>query len=112
MVSPKLQRLISLLSRLPGVGEKTAQRYILHLLTTDESVARELGAELGALRDRGEDSATTCGNLAEVERASDVAVCAICSDIKRDASVLCIVARVSDLMSIERAGTMRGRYLP
>jgi recombination protein RecR len=42
----KLQRAISLLSRLPGVGEKTAQRYVLFLLTADESLARDLGGEL------------------------------------------------------------------
>jgi recombination protein RecR len=109
VVSPKLQRIISLLSRLPGVGEKTAQRYILYLLTTHESVSRELGAELATLRDKVK-SCERCGNLAEVAHASDVAVCDICLDNKRDSTLLCIVARVTDLMSIERAGTMRGRY--
>ena len=109
MVSAKLQRVVSLLSRLPGVGEKTAQRYVLHLLTTNEAVARELGAELVTLRDQLK-PCDTCGNLAEIEHKDDVAVCAICADGKRDRALLCIVARVHDLMSIERAGTMRGRY--
>jgi recombination protein RecR len=109
VLSPKLQRIISLLSRLPGVGEKTAQRYVLHLLTTHESIARDLGAELATLHDKVK-PCETCGNLAEIAHASDVAVCAICSDGKRDSTILCIVARVSDLMSIERAGSMRGRY--
>ena len=49
MLSPKVRRLVSLLSRLPGVGEKTAQRYLLFLLTTDAEVARELGRELATL---------------------------------------------------------------
>ena len=109
MVSAKLQRIVSLLSRLPGVGEKTAQRYVLHLLTTHESVARELGAELATLRDRLK-PCEWCGNLAEVDHVEAVATCGICSDGKRDKATLCIVARVHDLMAIERAGTMRGRY--
>jgi recombination protein RecR len=109
VVSAKLQRVVSLLSRLPGVGEKTAQRYVLHLLTTNEAVARELGAELSTLRDQLK-PCDTCGNLAEIEDAQDVAICSICADGKRDRTTLCIVARVHDLMAIERAGTMRGRY--
>jgi len=109
VVSAKLQRVVSLLSRLPGVGEKTAQRYVLHLLTTDATIARELGAELATLRDHVK-PCDTCGNLADVEHADDPAVCRICSDGKRDSSILCIVAKVHDLMAIERAGTMRGRY--
>jgi recombination protein RecR len=109
VVSTKLQRVIALLSRLPGVGEKTAQRYVLHLLTTDEGVARDLGAELVTLRDHLR-PCETCGNLAELAKPDDVAVCSICSDGKRDRTLLCVVARVHDLMAIERAGTMRGRY--
>jgi recombination protein RecR len=109
VVSTKLQRIVSLLSRLPGVGEKTAQRYVLHLLTTHEAVARELGAELSTLRDQLK-PCESCGNLAEIEHAEDVAICTICADGKRDSTLLCVVARVHDLMAIERAGTMRGRY--
>jgi recombination protein RecR len=109
VVSPKLQRIVSLLSRLPGVGEKTAQRYILYLLLTDESVAKDLGAELSSLRDKLK-PCETCGNLAEVDHRDQVAICSICADSKRDSKLLCIVARVHDLMAIERAGTMRGRY--
>ena len=50
-LSPKVRRLVSLLSRLPGVGEKTAQRYVLHLLTADAQIAKELGLELATLHD-------------------------------------------------------------
>src|SRR6185312_719054 len=84
--SGKLQRLTKLLARLPGVGEKTAQRYVLFLLTADEAISRELGKELAEL------------------------ICPICTDTKRDDSLLCVVARVHDLLAIERAGAMRGRY--
>jgi recombination protein RecR len=106
-VSPKVQRLVKLLSRLPGVGEKTAQRYVLWLLTADEALARDLGAELGTLRDEL-GPCERCGNIAEIRDGR--AVCEVCSDGKRDARTLCVVARVHDLMAIERAGSMRGRY--
>jgi len=112
--SARLQRLISLFSRLPGVGEKTAQRYVLFLLTANESVAGDLGRELSSLREHLV-PCSLCGNVAEIEgpRESGVpadARCAICRDSKRDAALLCVVARVHDLFAIERAGSMRGRY--
>lgn len=106
-MSPKVQRLVKLLARLPGVGEKTAQRYVLWLLTADESLARDLGTELAALRDTL-GPCERCGNVAEIHDGR--AVCDVCTDGKRDAKVLCVVARVHDLMAIERAGAMRGRY--
>jgi recombination protein RecR len=106
-VSPKVRRLGKLLSRLPGVGEKTAQRFVLWLLTAEESLARELGAELGTLRDEL-GPCERCGNVAEIHDGR--AVCDVCADSKRDAKVLCVVARVHDLLAIERAGVMRGRY--
>jgi recombination protein RecR len=105
----RLQRAISLFSRLPGVGEKTAQRYLLFLLTADESLARELGGELARLHDTLK-PCVRCGNIAELEAPDSEPVCAICSDTKRDDGVLCVVARVHDLLAIERAGAMRGRY--
>jgi recombination protein RecR len=108
-LSPKLRSLVKLLSRLPGVGEKTAQRYVLWLLTADEALARNLGAELSALRDQF-GPCERCGNVAEVDATKRQALCDVCSDGKRDPRLLCVVARVHDLMAIERAGAMRGRY--
>jgi recombination protein RecR len=105
----KIRKLVSLLSRLPGVGEKTAQRYVLHLLTGDPSVAKELGAELATLHDELR-PCERCGNVAEVVPGEPVVVCAICKDSKRDARLLCVVGRVHDLLAIERTGAMRGRY--
>jgi recombination protein RecR len=105
----RTKRIIELLSKLPGVGEKTAQRYLLFLLTADESVARELGAELAVLRDWVK-PCERCGNIAEIEQESPRVLCNVCTDGKRDASLLCVVARVTDLLAIERAGSMRGRY--
>jgi recombination protein RecR len=106
-LTPKVRRLVKLLSRLPGVGEKTAQRYVLWLLTTDDSLPRELGGELATLRDEL-GPCERCGNVAEIHEGR--AVCGICGDSKRDGKILCVVARVHDLMAIERAGSMRGRY--
>lgn len=103
------RRILQLLARLPGVGEKTAQRYLLYLLTAEASVAVELGQELQSLRDYVR-ACERCGNLAEVEHAEDRALCDVCLDGKRDPALLCVVGRVHDLMAIERAGTMRGRY--
>jgi recombination protein RecR len=103
----KVARLVKLLSRLPGVGEKTAQRYVLWLLTADDAVSRDLGSELATLRDEL-GPCERCGNVAEIRDGH--AVCDVCSDGKRDAKLLCVVARVHDLIAIERAGAMRGRY--
>lgn len=107
--SPKIRRLVTLLSRLPGVGEKTAQRYVLHLLTADAQISRDLGAELATLHDELR-PCERCGNIAEVVAGEAVVTCAICRDDRRDSRVLCVVGRVHDLMAIERTGAMRGRY--
>ena len=104
----RLGKLVQLFARLPGVGEKTALRYALYLVTADEGVARELGRELAEIRDHVV-PCDTCGNLADAN-PSGPASCDICTDHKRDARVLCVVAKVHDLLAIERAGSMRGRY--
>lgn len=109
--SPKVRKLVSLFSRLPGVGEKTAQRYVLALLTAPPEVAGELGAELATLHDELR-PCQRCGNIAEVPRGQPDAevVCTICTDHKREPKLLCVVGRVHDLHAIERTGAMRGRY--
>jgi recombination protein RecR len=104
----RLDKLVQLFARLPGVGEKTALRYALYLVTADAAIARELGRELAEIRDQVV-PCSACGNIAEAN-PSGAAVCEICADHKRDARVLCVVARVHDLLAIERAGSMRGRY--
>lgn len=117
----RLSRVAQLLARLPGVGEKTAQRYALFFATSDDANARELGRELAELRDFVR-PCERCGNIAEVEVLSapvtsatgdapkGPAICSICLDTRRDPSLLCVVARVQDLLAIERSGAMRGRY--
>lgn len=112
MQSPKIKKLVSLLGRLPGVGEKTAQRYVLYLLTADPEIAHDLGVELSTLHDELR-PCERCGNIAEVDTSSGepaTPICSICRDDRRDPHVLCVVGRVHDLYAIERTGAMRGRY--
>ncbi len=105
----RLSRLVSLLSRLPGVGEKTAQRFVLHMLAQDKELPRRLAEELVSIGEHLR-PCERCGHIAEVlDRAAPV-LCSICRDEKRDPRVLCIVARIQDLLAIERSGAMRGRY--
>ncbi len=107
MLPERLSRLMQLLARLPGVGEKTAQRFALHLASEGRELVRQLGEELLSVAD-GVRPCERCGNLAEVEDGR--AICAVCRDSRRDASLLCVVARVQDLLAVERSGAMRGRY--
>ena len=108
MLPDPLLHLIELLARLPGVGEKTAQRFALHLVAERSGTAQALGEALRQLGDRVK-SCEKCGNIAEVDDAGH-ATCVICRDKRRDLALLCIVARVQDLLAIERSGAMRGRY--
>ena len=108
MLPARLTRLVDLFARLPGVGEKTAQRFALWLAVERGDVASELGRALVELADAVR-PCERCGNVAEVDAAGH-AVCAVCRDGRRDPSVLCIVARVQDLLAVERSGAMRGRY--
>jgi recombination protein RecR len=102
-----IRQLVQLLSRLPSVGDKTAQRFALFLATREPETARSLGDALISMAD-AITTCARCGNLAE--RGEDEAICDICSDTRRDDSALCVVARIQDLMSIERSSAFRGRY--
>lgn len=108
MLPDHLRRLVHLLSRLPGVGEKTAQRFVLFLVSEGGSLASDLGTELSTLTAKVR-PCERCGNLAEVRPEGPV-VCTVCRDSRRDQSLLCVVAKVQDVIAIERSGAMRGRY--
>jgi recombination protein RecR len=105
----RLNRLVSLFSRLPGVGEKTAQRFVLHLLAHGQGLPERLAEELAALTLHVK-PCERCGNIAEIGEPGRPVWCSICLDGKRDPRLLCVVARVQDLLAIERSGAMRGRY--
>jgi len=103
-----LTRLQRLLARLPGVGEKTAQRYALFLALDRSALSTELGLELSTLHAHLR-ACSRCGNIAEATETED-ALCAVCRDPKRDPRLLCVVAKIQDLLAIERSGAMRGKY--
>ncbi len=107
MLPDRLRRVIELFSRLPGVGEKTAQRFALFLAADPHGTAAELAAELAALASQIR-PCERCNNLADI--VDGHALCGICRDRKRDPQLLCIVHRVQDLLALERSGAMRGRY--
>ena len=100
-----LARLIGLLSKLPGIGEKTAQRLAFHLLEDSGDLAAELAEALSTLRQRVR-LCSLCQNLTEAEQDP----CALCRDPKRDPAVLCVVESVPDLLAIEKTGEFGGRY--
>lgn len=108
MPADPIATVVKLLSRLPGIGERTAQRLAMHLLEQDRALADALGDALGRLHDEVGWCAR-CGNLA-LRPAEGEPVCTVCADPGRETGVLCIVARVQDLVAIERTGSFRGRY--
>ena len=95
--------LIALLGRLPGIGERTATRLAVHILAQAPDYAAALGQSLGTIHERVK-RCTICGNYGATTE------CDICTDPKRDETSICVVARVPDLVAIERSGTVRGRY--
>ncbi|MEM9728892.1 MAG: recombination mediator RecR [Myxococcota bacterium] len=95
--------LISLLARLPGVGERTAARLAFHVLEGDSQYAQALGEALSTIHDRVM-RCEVCGNYGAESQ------CAICQDPRRDKSVVCVVAKVPDLIALEALGSFRGRY--
>jgi recombination protein RecR len=104
-----LRGLIEGLARLPGVGEKTATRFALFLVTAEPEYVERLGEQVRALP-LAVRPCHRCGFLAEVKSPDEAPLCAVCADAGRDSSSLCVVGRVQDLLAIERSGAFRGRY--
>jgi recombination protein RecR len=103
MYEGAVQDLIDELNRLPGVGPKSAQRIAFYLLTAEHEDVERLATTL--LRVKNEVRfCTICGNVAQGE------VCRICSDDRRDASIICVVEEPKDVVAIERTREFRGRY--
>jgi recombination protein RecR len=101
--SPAVENLVAQLTRLPGIGTRTAQRLAFHLLRAPKD---EAGALAGAIADVKERVrfCSECGNLTEDE------VCGICRDERRDRTVICVVEQPVDLFSLERTHEYRGLY--
>ena len=97
-----LEQLIEALKRLPGVGQKSAQRMAYHLLQHDRDGARKLAQSLTA--------AEQIGHCQRCHTFSEAAVCSICDDATRDAKLLCVVETPADQAALERTGSYRGYY--
>lgn len=98
-----LERLVTALAKLPGLGRKSAARLAYHLLRADPSYVRGLAADLVALRERIR-PCRVCGAYTEAEH------CRICSDPARDPNYVCVVEQPQDVETIEATGEFRGRY--
>lgn len=96
-------RLIRELSKLPGVGEKTATRLAFHVLRSPPEYARDLAQALVEVKEKIR-FCEVCMNLTEQSP------CPLCSDARRDPTVVCVVATPPDLYAVERTGGFRGRY--
>ncbi len=101
--SPTVERLVDAFRRLPGVGKRSAERLVLHLLSAPPDDAYRLSEAIRSARERIT-TCTICRNLTESDP------CAICADEKRDAAIICVVEQPAGAMAIERGGMFRGRY--
>jgi recombination protein RecR len=101
--SPAVENLVAQLTRLPGVGSRTAQRLAFHILQRPKEEALALAQALEEVKERVR-FCRECGNLTEDE------VCAICTDARRDHTSICVVEQPVDVVSLERTAEYRGLY--
>jgi recombination protein RecR len=103
MLSPAVENLVAQLTRLPGVGTRTAHRLAFHLLRVPREEAQALAAAIDEVKERVR-FCSECGNLTEEDR------CEICRDERRDRTLVCVVEQPADLVSLERTHEYRGLY--
>jgi recombination protein RecR len=103
VVSPAVDNLVAQLTKLPGVGQRTAQRLAFHLLSRPKAEALSLAEAIQDVKERVR-FCDECGNLTEDER------CGICRDARRDHALICVVEQPQDLVSLERTHEYRGLY--
>jgi recombination protein RecR len=101
--SPSVDNLVAQLTRLPGVGQRTAQRLAFHLLRVPKDEAVALSEAIAEVKERVR-FCRDCGNLTEEE------TCEICRDARRDRAIVCVVEQPADLISLERTHEYRGLY--
>jgi len=102
-MSDPIRRLVQQLSRLPGIGEKSATRLAFHLVRGNRQQIQELAQALLDVTDRIR-LCSVCMTMTEADP------CSLCTDPRRDAETICVVASPSDLVAIDRGGHFRGRY--
>ena len=98
-----VNQLIRELSRLPGIGQKTAQRLTFHILKSDQNDVERLARSLMDIKEKT-GSCTICGAITETDP------CGICSDSKRDDYLICIVEDAQDIYAFEKTNSFRGKY--
>jgi recombination protein RecR len=103
MPSPSVDNLVAQLTRLPGIGSRTAQRLAFHLLSVGKEEAVALATAIEEVKERVR-FCRECGNLTEEE------LCSICLDPRRDRTVVCVVEQPVDVISLERTHEYRGLY--
>ncbi len=103
MASPEIEALTQALSRLPGLGPRSARRAVLHLLKKRETALDPLLSALGAVSR----NLATCGTCGNVDTSDP---CQICADPRRDARSLCVVEEVADLWALDRSRLFPGRF--
>jgi recombination protein RecR len=103
VAGPEIERLIQLLARLPGLGPRSARRAALHLIKKREQLMAPLGAALATAMEKIE-ICKICGNI-DTQNP-----CTVCTDDRRDASIIVVVADVADLWALERAHAINARY--
>jgi recombination protein RecR len=100
---PSLERLVLILARLPGIGKKSATRIALKLVSSSQEDCKELARVIVEASEKTF-ACSTCGALTETDP------CPICTDPRREPSVICVVERPSDVIALERTSRFRGRY--
>ena len=103
MINSEIDHLVRLISKLPGLGLRSARRIVLHLLNNKEKEMLVLSDEIKDVAERVI-FCVICGNMDTSEE------CYICKDEKRDVSTICVVENVGDLWAIERSGVFSGKY--
>jgi recombination protein RecR len=103
MLPDSITQLIAALARLPGVGPRSAERIALHLVQTDPAIVKQLADVIVHAREKIQ-FCTTCGALTEKSP------CSICDDSRRDSSLVCVVERAVDILSVEKSGSFRGKF--
>jgi recombination protein RecR len=103
MLPDSITALISALGKLPGVGPRSAERMALHLVQSDPGAVKQLADAILQARDKIR-FCDVCGALTEQSP------CSICADARRDASLVCVVERAVDILSIEKSGAYRGKF--
>jgi recombination protein RecR len=103
MLPEPIIALTAALSKLPGIGPRSAERVALHIVQADSAVVKQLAETILVARERIR-FCETCGALTEISP------CGICTDSRRDASLVCVVERAVDILSVEKSGNFRGKF--